>query len=177
MIKKLTPELIAKLKRDFETADYSRSEGLTPAEIEAKVNERTENAPCGEPFIITRAYLLKLMTENFRIDFNPDTYFGEKFDLGSDYSGQWAKDNFFTGFMWERRMRIRQERTPEQAAAGDKFWRLRIGNPSSDYGHACLDWVTVMRLGIKASRPLGRSRTRKQPPPRSPATKPTFTKR
>ena len=149
MIKKLTPELIAKLKRDFETADYSRSEGLTPAEIEAKVNERTENAPCGEPFIITRAYLLKLMTENFRIDFNPDTYFGEKFDLGADYSGQWVKDGFFTGFMWERRMRIRKERTPEKAAAGDKFWRLRIGNPSSDYGHACLDWVTVMRLGIK----------------------------
>lgn len=78
MIKKLTPELIAKLKRDFETADYSRSEGLTPAEIEAKVNERTENAPCGEPFIITRAYLLKLMTENFRIDFNPETYFRRK---------------------------------------------------------------------------------------------------
>jgi pyruvate-formate lyase len=149
MIKELTPEKIELLKNEYENADFSKSEGLSPIEIERNIRNLIDNKDPDESFIITRARALKFMLSNMRIDVNKETYFAQKFDLGATYKKQWVTDTFYTGYLWGRREQIRRERNPEESKIGDLLYKLRIANPCSDYGHACLDWKAVMTLGLK----------------------------
>jgi len=129
-------EVCDRLKRQYAEAQYDPQAGLSKDELQAELaRHRAENP--GEPRIMTRAWLLRLLCTRARIAVDPEDYFVDKIehhDLAVMLREEWRREADAEEFSGD---------PPVIAGA----WTGQL-----DAGHTCPDWEAILHLGLTGLR-------------------------
>ena len=141
-----------KLATEYTSNNFNTGSGLNCYDLEKecdKLFESLQNFP--KPII--RAEILKFILENGQIEINPYGIFADKIDCLHHIEVSWYPNILYcegimrkyrNKWMHDAEDKYMKELSDKAKTANEVCWF----QASTDFGHTCPDWESIMRLGI-----------------------------
>ena len=128
-----------RLEKQYEQVQYDPASGLSPEALRQEFDAECARHP-GEPRILTRARLMRLICEKARIAPEKDNFFASKVDGGGliqQWKRQWGQE------MWHKEFGFQSDGWCSMTDLKEHACHYCV-----DTSHTCPDWEAILSLGF-----------------------------
>lgn len=136
------------LRNEFVECHWDTSTGMSPEELEEKVNILWDNRN-GEAVSVVKARIQRYIVQHAQLELNPHTPFAGKLNQGIRYTNTGGSlDGIFERLFQRIRRETLQEKIPDVYSDVQLMEEIGIGSCETDFWHTMPDWNNILTLGF-----------------------------
>ena len=135
------------LEHEFENAEWDKSTGMDPKDIERELGKMYDTSNDAIP--VLRAKMYAFILDHAQIAMNPKTPFSAKINIGVNYKDTATQDFIQTDIYKQQLDKVRKRiLTDEEYFKQSHIQDCGYGFACTDFWHTIPDWNNILRYGI-----------------------------